>query len=197
MNLKCIRCKKGFETTHNHRKYCGVKCFNSARTFNYNCTAERCQLKAIASNLCGKHWIRNRIYGNPNEPFRKAPNGSGSINLGYKIITINGKKIREHRYIMEQHLGRSLKPFPFEVVHHKNGNRLDNRIENLEVQSLKQHSRNHTQEKWDTSNKCWAYFSGHKFCIDCGKTDSPHSSHGRCERCRAVYRKKVKHKGSI
>ena len=59
----------------------------------------------------------------------------------YKAIRVNGKKYDEHRYIMEQYLGRKLRRD--EVVHHKNGDTRDNRIENLEVMSLSEHTKMH------------------------------------------------------
>ena len=66
--------------------------------------------------------------------------GGRVINQGYVLIKApdepgahaNGY-IPEHRFVMQRHIGRMLRPE--ETVHHKNGNRLDNRLENLELWS--------------------------------------------------------------
>ncbi len=71
--------------------------------------------------------------------------GTGHINQGYRRLTRNGVRQYEHRIVMERDLGRRL--YDDEVVHHKNHDRLDNRIENLEVMTFEEHGLLHQSER--------------------------------------------------
>lgn len=64
---------------------------------------------------------------------------------GYRIIHCGGYDIAEHRYVMEQILGRPLRQG--ENVHHCNGDRLDNRPENLELWNRHQPSGQRVTDK--------------------------------------------------
>lgn len=63
----------------------------------------------------------------------------------YKTITINGVTLTVHRYIMEQHLQRKL--VRKEVVHHKDGNKHNNSIDNLELLTHSEHATLHIIER--------------------------------------------------
>jgi hypothetical protein len=60
----------------------------------------------------------------------------------YKSITVGGKQVRVHRYLMQQHLGRPLTHE--DIVHHKNGNIHDNAIGNLVLMTRSEHARIHS-----------------------------------------------------
>jgi len=78
-------------------------------------------------------------------------NGGIIIKNGYRLIKDLAHPLRdakgyvkEHRIVMEQKLGRILDRK--ENVHHKNSDKLDNSIDNLELISLSEHMRQHRKK---------------------------------------------------
>jgi hypothetical protein len=79
-------------------------------------------------------------------PWNKGTGKGWTDSRGYRwrYVEVNGKprQMREHRYVMEQHLGRKLEPW--ELVHHKDGDTLNNDITNLEVMKFGAHAQEHS-----------------------------------------------------
>jgi len=124
---------------------------------------DRTQVKLCLK--CGKELSRkqgkfcspscNASYHNAKKVGKDARNWQGGKSIktdGYVRIRIPEHPnacdgyVYEHRYVMEQEIGRLLTSE--EVVHHNNKDRKDNRIENLRLfNNQKEHIRHHNQLK--------------------------------------------------
>lgn len=98
------------------------------------CSLRDCDRLSYAKTFCQPHYAEKRKYG---EFGVRPPKASFYItHKGYRKITVDGASIFEHRHVMSVHLNRKL--LKTENVHHINGDKLDNRIENLELWSTHQ-----------------------------------------------------------
>ena len=90
--------------------------------------------------------IRKGIEERKEEKRIKDAKGYRTIHVdGYYWLNKNGKRILEHRYIMEKHLGRKLESNKY--IHHINEDKTDNRLCNLKLTTNVEHMKHHPKER--------------------------------------------------
>lgn len=111
------------------------------------CEIEGCDQKYNTMGVCEMHYARfkkNGDYG-PARRFREKIATPHKRSSGYVYTSINGRTTPQHRIVMEEMIGRPLKPE--EVVHHIDRDRSNNDPENLIlIPSQKDHNRLHYEE---------------------------------------------------
>lgn len=154
------RRRHGLCGTHNWRKEHGIPMDAPLRRrTNLPCLVASCDNPGGVDGYCTFHHVRLQRGVELNKPKRRDnnpgnwsdwyPNKDGYI---VRHGSFNGKSVSQlqHRFVMQEFVGRKL--LRNETVHHKNGNRADNSLSNLELWSVQQPAGQRVQDKLE-----WAY----------------------------------------
>lgn len=159
------------------------------------CSIEGCGRVKIAKGLCGGHYQRLALCGDV-QAHRPLGDKSGALNPKWRGGVIRfpdgrtliyapdhpfpntlGKYVFRYRLVMEKHIGRYLTKT--EVIHHKNGDCTDDRLENLEITNASEHAKIH----FGILKRTGRWSLAHTQCIECGQTNRKHNARGLCVGC--------------
>lgn len=150
-NRICVRCGKEFNTRKDGKvKFCSRQCYWESLVKD---RTKICPICGKAFNKKGADtFCSNKCLG-ISKRGENHPNWTGgrTNDDGYVSVWTKEKRMKEHRLVMENHLGRKL--CSDEIVHHKDHDRSNNDISNLEIMTRSEHSRLHAYEKWERQKK--------------------------------------------
>ena len=132
--LCSVKCAGQWKSLNSPIKYVEKECPNCNKTFKADYSQVKVGNYKYCSNKCRFEHMRGERVWNYSGGWVRPD--------GYRQVSIDSRMHLEHRAVMEKHIGRTLKTN--EHVHHKDGNKLNNDIANLEIVISNEHARSHS-----------------------------------------------------